>query len=140
MLRKRGIQTQIVLIVVVALVLLAAVLVAVRSVQEHDALVQAKREQSLSVADSLRISTRTLSAVIAAWVGTAANAENADIESLALQRLDESFAELTARNPGIAFELLALPDGTVWAHSNAAYEGQRIGVRVRLGLPDSRGI
>jgi GAF domain-containing protein/ActR/RegA family two-component response regulator/HAMP domain-containing protein len=133
MLRKQGLQTQVVLIVVVALVLLAAVLVAVRSVQEHDTLVQAKREQSLLMADSLRTSTRTLSDVLAAWVGAVGNAENTDIMSLALQRLDEGFAEFTTKNSGIAFELLALPNGVVLSHSNPNYKGK---TSAELGLAD----
>jgi GAF domain-containing protein/CheY-like chemotaxis protein/HAMP domain-containing protein len=135
MLRKRGIQTQIVLIVVAALVLLAAALLAARTIQEHDALLQAKREQSLLMADSLRTSTRTLSAVIAAWAETTANVEEAEIEALALQRLDESFTDFTTRNPDVAFELLALPDGTILAHSNPDYNGRAIGELGLANLP-----
>ena len=113
MVRKLSIQTQLVLFVVLALVLLTAGLQVAQTVQEQRSLVQAERDRSLALAANVE-------SVIQAVTPLIVTLDDAT-------ELNTRLASLVEANDNIAFMAVTWPDGTVIFHSDADYKEQTIG-------------
>jgi GAF domain-containing protein/DNA-binding response OmpR family regulator len=121
MLRRQGIQTQIVLILIVALVLLAAGLQIVHVLRERDALEEANRRQSLAIANSLNESTRAFGSFLSLPVMDEINPDTGEVfqyMTFMLKEFEQGFTRYIASQPNIAFETLVMSNGTILVHSN----------------------
>lgn len=129
MLRNRSIQTQVVFIIVVALLFLAAVLQLVQSLHQRDALIEAHRDQSLAIAGSLRESLKAFDQVLTS-LPTSEDGEfpltAAQIMPMMVEMFEQGFADFVAENPGVAFEAISLSNGTVIIHSDPDQRGRRL--------------
>ncbi|NDJ77423.1 MAG: GAF domain-containing protein [Chloroflexi bacterium] len=111
--RKPSIQTQLVLTVVFALIVLATTLQVFNSFQQRDALIDTHREQSLALATSLRTDWRTMEPAV----------------------LEEELVRVAENSDTIAFIALIAPDNRVVAHSDPLLTGEDRGAVDLDNLP-----
>ena len=143
MLRRRGIQTQIVSIVILALILLAVALQAVQSVRQHNALVRSTRTQSLAMAVSLRETFTSVDFLVSYLTEQLAQQtpfQESQFRPALLQRLNESFTRYSLQNSNVDFAAVILPDGTVLLHSRAPFRDKQARDIGLANLPDDETV
>ncbi|MBN1679644.1 MAG: GAF domain-containing protein [Anaerolineae bacterium] len=129
MLRKRGIQIQIIVTIVVALLLLAAALQVVQGVRQRNTLLDAKREQSLAIAGSLQESMKAFDVFmtqVSAPERTSDSLNMASLVSIMFAQFEDGFTSFVAANPNVAFEALVFSNTNIIAHSDPTYKGKPI--------------
>ncbi|RPJ02990.1 MAG: GAF domain-containing protein, partial [Chloroflexi bacterium] len=112
MVRKLSIQTQLIIVLALALVLLTAALEVIRAVEKRDALVQAERKRSQA---------------LIADVSAAIQASSPPAALYEIGGMDQRLTDLVNRNEDINFVAVTWPNGEVIFHSDPAYSGQVIG-------------
>ncbi len=127
MFRKRRIQTQIVAVIIAALIVVAATLQIVNGIQQRRALLDSTRDQGVIAATSLREATRAVESLIVTFQQTTGD-ENAlqpaKLLTLMMRLADENFDTFVSETPGVSFAALIAPDGTVFVHSINSLRGQ----------------
>ncbi|MBN1966644.1 MAG: HAMP domain-containing protein [Anaerolineae bacterium] len=115
---RRSIQSQLIPLVIGALSLLALVLIAIASVQQQNALVQANRERSLTISSAVNNTIESVRPLIGSL---------ADITEL-----DTRLAGLVGQNTNVSFIAVTWVDGDVIFHSDASQRTQAIPVLANL--------
>ncbi|MBN1963945.1 MAG: hypothetical protein JW910_04830, partial [Anaerolineae bacterium] len=113
MLRKFSLQTQLIIFIVLALVLLTIGLQVVQTVQTRAALVHAERQRSLALTSSVSATIQAVSPLIAT------------LEDIS--ELDARLVQLVRQSQDIDFITVTWPDGEVIFHSDEAYKGRVVG-------------
>ncbi|MBN1200827.1 MAG: GAF domain-containing protein [Anaerolineae bacterium] len=138
MIRRRGIQTQIVLIIVVALLLLTALLQAVHTVRERDSLVKSARQQSLAVAASIQSAGEAFDYLMSAMFTLLSTETSYDPDRFAPivnQQLDAGVASFLTAQKDMDFAAVVLQDGTVYVHTESVYKDRTLGELGLEGVP-----
>jgi PAS domain S-box-containing protein len=123
MLKRYGIQAQIIIFLVVSLVLLTVGLQVVDTLQERDSLVAAERARGLVLAGSLS--------------GPINNGSQIYDSLENIPGVDQRLADLVAETDDIDFITVTWPDGTVLYHSDEQYIGQTLSALSDLPTSDA---
>ena len=118
MLRKLGIQAQLILFLILALVLVTAGLEIVQIIQQRDSLVDAERKRSQTLIGSVNATIQTVSPEIAT------------LEDIT--ELNDRLSSLVEQNEDVDFIAVTWPDGQVIFHSEASHNGQQIAMLADL--------
>jgi GAF domain-containing protein/HAMP domain-containing protein len=118
MLRKLRIQTQLIILLVSALILLTAGLELLRVLQERAALVQAEQKRSRALIGDVSATIQVVSPSITTLDD--------------LSALDQRLSNLVSQNADVDFVAITWPDGEVIFHSDTGYKGQVIGALANL--------
>ncbi|MBN2305801.1 MAG: GAF domain-containing protein [Anaerolineae bacterium] len=136
MLRRRGIQAQIVQIIVIALIFLAAILQIVNSLRQRESLIKANRAQALGMAVSLHESIKAFDLMFT----TLPDVLDVDQNLLVLRLLpqmtsmfNQGFADFVEGDLSVAFESLVLSNGAVINHSKPEARNK---TAAELGIAD----
>ena len=117
-LRKLSIQTQLAIVLILALVLLTVGLQVVQTVQARASLIQAEQKRSRALIADVNSTIQAISPPIATMDD--------------LRGVDQRLASLVEQNKDIDFIAVTWPDGTVIGHSDPAYRGQTIAALANL--------
>lgn len=138
MLRKQRIQTQIVLVVVIALLILATVLQAINNTRQRAALVEAKRDQSLAIAGWARNTLSTVVTLLTERLGDDGGDGSPGLMTSIgtfTERFNPIFGSLAEDRPDIAFITLTVPAGVSMLHSDSELIGQPVEALRLGGIP-----
>jgi GAF domain-containing protein/CheY-like chemotaxis protein/HAMP domain-containing protein len=123
MLRKLSIQTQLAIVLILALVLLTLGLQVLQTVQARASLIQAEQKRSRALIADVNTTIQAISPLIATMSD--------------LQGVDQRLASLVEQNKDIDFIAITWPDGTVIGHSDPAYTDQTIAALANLSASDT---
>ena len=123
MLRKLSIQTQLAIVLILALVLLTLGLQVLQAVQARASLIQAEQKRSRALIADVNTTIQTISPLIATMSD--------------LQGVDQRLSSLVEQNKDIDFVAITGPDGTVIGHSNPVYTDQTIAALANLPVSDT---
>ncbi len=116
--RKLSIQTQLAIVLILALVLLTLGLQVLQAVQSRASLIQAEQKRSRALIADVNTTIQATSPLMATMND--------------LPGVDQRLASLVEQNKDIDFITVTWPDGTVISHSDPVYKGQTVDALANL--------